>query len=106
MLECQWKYMVGTILNVAGILSGATAGLIRKQGISQANESFLKLFLGVFTIFFGLRLTWNSLNGTFTQILRQLFIVILSLVLGKICGRLLHLQKFSNRLGAGARTAI
>ncbi len=98
--------MVGTILNVAGILAGVAVGLVRKRGITPANESFLKVTIGAFTVFYGLRLTWLSTNGSFLQILRQMLIVILALMLGKLCGRLLRLQKLSNRLGAGAREAI
>ncbi len=98
--------MVGTIINVAGILAGAIAGLIRKKGISAANEAFLKLAIGAFTIFYGLRLTWISINGSFLQVLRQVLIMIVALMLGKICGRLMRLQKTSNRLGASARTSI
>ena len=98
--------MVGTIINVAGILAGAMAGLFRKKGISAANEAFLKLAIGAFTIFYGLRLTWLSINGSFLQVLRQVLIMIVALMLGKICGRLMRLQKTSNRLGASARASI
>ena len=99
----QSHSMVGTILNVLGIVAGAMAGLARKRGLSSANEAFFKVTLGAFIVFYGLRLTWLSLNGTFSQILSQLLIVIVAMMLGKICGRLLGLQKFSNRLGSSAR---
>jgi uncharacterized membrane protein YqgA involved in biofilm formation len=98
--------MVGTLINVAGILAGATAGLIRKKGISPSYEAFLKVAIATFTIFYGLRLTWVSINGSFLQVLRQILIVIVALMLGKICGRLMRLQKFSNRLGGNARSAM
>jgi len=60
----------------------------------------------VFTVFFGLRLTWLSVNGPFLQILKQLAIAMLAVMLGKLAGRLLHFQKASNRLGQFARTAM
>jgi uncharacterized membrane protein YqgA involved in biofilm formation len=95
--------MIGTLLNVAGIVAGGLAGLRRKQPLSPANESLFKVLLGAFTVFYGLRLTWVSLNGTILQIAKQLLVVILSLMLGKMLGRLLRLQKASNRLGRVAR---
>ena len=98
--------MIGTALNVAGILIGGVAGLVRRKPLSPANESFFKVALGVFTVFYGLRLTWLSVNGTFLQILKQLLIAVLALMLGKLTGRLLRLQKMSNRLGRAARERI
>jgi uncharacterized membrane protein YqgA involved in biofilm formation len=95
--------MIGTALNMAGILIGGLAGLTRRKPLSPVNESFFKVALGVFTVFYGLRLTWISLNGTFLQILKQLLIAVLALMLGKVAGRLLHLQQMSNRLGRQAR---
>ena len=98
--------MIGTILNVAGIVIGGILGLAMKRPLSAANQSFFKVALGAFTVFYGLRLTWLSLNGTFLQMLRQLGVVLLALILGKLTGRLLHLQKASNRLGQFARVNI
>lgn len=98
--------MIGTALNVAGILLGGAIGLARRKPFSPARESFFKVALGVFAIFYGLRLTWTSLNGSLWQILRQLLIVVLALMLGKLTGRLLRLQKMSNRVGKKARESI
>ena len=98
--------MIGTALNVVGILIGGFAGLARRKPLSPVNESFFKVGLGVFTVFYGLRLTWMSLNGTFLQILKQLLITVFALMLGKMVGRLLRLQKMSNRLGRDARQRI
>ena len=93
--------MTGTILNAAGIVIGAGAGLLRKTPLSPATQLFLQRALGVATVFFGLRLTWISLSGSgsILRILGLLGIVLLALVLGRLTGRLLHLQKMSNRLG-------
>jgi uncharacterized protein len=98
--------MIGTVLNVAGILIGGIVGLARRKPLSPAHESFFKVGLGVFTVFYGLRLTWMSLNGSFVQILKQLLIAVLALMLGKLTGRLLRLQKVSNHLGREARERI
>ena len=85
--------MIGTALNVAGILIGGVTGLVRRKPLSPAHESFVKVALGAFTVFYGLRLTWISLNGSFLQILKQLLIAVIALMLGKMTGRLLRLQK-------------
>ncbi len=98
--------MIGTALNVAGILIGGGVGLVRRKSLPPAREAFIKVALGAFTVFYGLRLTWISLNGSFWQILKQLLIAVIALMLGKMTGRLLGLQKMSNRLGRDARERI
>ena len=95
--------MLGTILNVAGILIGGLAGLSRRRALSPAAESNLRVILGVFTVYYGLRLTWLSVGGSFGQVLKQVFIAVLALSLGKLAGRLLRLQAMSNHLGRRAR---
>lgn len=91
--------MLGTILNVAAIVAGGLAGLIIKKQPSAATQSFLKAVLGAFTVFFGLRLVVLSMGSSFGHVLKQLGIVLLSLSLGNLLGKLLHLQKASNRIG-------
>jgi hypothetical protein len=98
--------VLGTILNVAAIVIGGIAGLIIKKQPSAATQSFLKVALGALTVYFGLRLTWLSLSGPFGQILKQLGIVLLSLSLGNLAGKLLRLQKASNRIGQLTRNRM
>src|SRR5262245_59865162 len=98
--------MIGTILNVAGILVGGFVGIVRSKVLPQATESYLRVVLAAFTVFYGLRLTWLSLNGSFAQILKQLVILIFALSLGKLTGQLLGLQAISNRLGHQAHEQI
>jgi uncharacterized membrane protein YqgA involved in biofilm formation len=57
------------------------------------------VILGALAVFFGLRLTWLSLNGSFGHVLKQILIVLLSLSFGSLTGKLLRLQKASNRIG-------
>jgi uncharacterized membrane protein YqgA involved in biofilm formation len=97
--------MTGSILNSAGIIIGALAGLSGKR-LSTANQSFLKTALGAFTAFVGLRLVWQGLNGSFGQMGGQILIALAALVIGRPVGRLLGLQKISNRLGQFARLRI
>lgn len=98
--------MLGTILNAIGILIGGLLGLILKRSPSAVHQSTLKVLLGAFTVFFGLRLSWKSVNGSFSQVLRQLSIVVLALILGKLTGRLLGLQSLSNRAGQFAKARM
>lgn len=98
--------LFGTLLNVAGILIGGIVGLVRRKPLSIAQESWFKIAIGAFTVFYGLRLTWSSLGGSFWQVVKQLIITVVALMLGKITGRLLHFQKASNRLGQWAKEMI
>ena len=98
--------MTGAILNMAGIVTGGILGLLRRTPLAPQTQAFFKLALGVFTIFYGLRLAWLSVNGSFPQILKQIAIACLAVMLGKLTGRLLHLQKASNRAGQMARQLI
>jgi uncharacterized protein len=98
--------MIGAALNTVGILLGGLVGLMGWKPLSAAREAYVKAALGAFTVFYGLRLTWMSLNGSFPQIFKQLLIAVLSLMLGRVTGRLLRLQRMSNRLGRDARQRI
>jgi uncharacterized protein len=97
--ECFSQAVLGTILNVAAILAGGLAGLMIKKQPSAAAQSYFKAILGALTVFFGLRLTWLSFSGSLGHMLKQLGIVLLSLSLGNVAGKLLHLQKASNHIG-------
>ena len=94
---------IGTVLNAAGIVLGGVLGLMVRRPMSPANQIFFKVVLGAATVFFGLRLTWLSVHGPFPQMLKQVMIVLLAMMLGRFTGRLLRLQKTSNRLGQFAR---
>jgi uncharacterized membrane protein YqgA involved in biofilm formation len=98
--------MIGPILNVAGILAGGVAGLARRKPLSPASESYFRVLLAAFTVFYGLRLTCLSLGGSVAHVSRQVLIVLLALVLGRATGKLLRLQTMSNSLGQGARARI
>src|SRR2546423_101397 len=95
--------MIGTVLNVAGILLGGILGLTLSKQLSPAVQVAVKNLLGVFTVYVGLKMTWMTLGGGVGMIARQLAIIVLSLMLGRITGRLLHLQKALNRLGQYAK---
>lgn len=99
--------MIGTLFNVIGIVVGGVIGLRRKAPPSPSTDATFKVLLGAFTVFYGLRLTWTSINGPPLEILKQLGLTIGAMILGKLAGQTLGLQSFSNRLGrkAGERIA-
>ena len=98
--------MLGTLLNVGGILVGSAIGLSGRHGLSAQRESFFKITLAVFAAYCGLRLVWQGLGGTPGHVLKQILLLMLALIIGNIAGRLLHLQQLSNRVGQNAREQI
>ena len=94
---------IGTILNAAGILIGGILGLLLRRQLSLPTQVAIKNGLGVLVIFVGLKTTWDNLGGGGWLILKQVTIVVLALTLGRLTGRLLHLQKGLNRLGRHAK---
>ncbi|HEY2329848.1 MAG TPA: DUF554 family protein, partial [Verrucomicrobiae bacterium] len=99
--------MTGAFLNAIGILLGALFGLAQRAPLSLRTQDYFRRALGAFTVFFGLRLVWLGDNGTFGSCVKQIFIALLAVLFGNWLGRLLRLQKISNRLGrfAGNRIA-
>jgi uncharacterized protein len=95
--------MIGTIVNAGAIITGGTVGLFRPNVISPARQVVLKQLLGALSVYVGLSLVWNGLNGTFSQALRQFLIVLAAMILGKLTGRLMHLQSTMNGLGQYAK---
>src|SRR5436190_472273 len=98
--------MTGPILNAFGIIIGGLLGLTKKGNLSPENQNLFRVLIGAATVYFGLRLTWISLSGSFLQITKQMAIVIVSMMLGRQLGKWLHLQHTSNLLGQFARKQI
>ena len=92
--------MVGTIINAAGILIGGIVGLTATKQPSMEYQRAVKGLMGILITYVGLKMTFfDSLNGSIGHRFKQLFIVLLALILGKIIGQSLHLQKGVNKLG-------
>jgi uncharacterized membrane protein YqgA involved in biofilm formation len=98
--------MTGAFLNALGILLGSLYGLAARKLPALRTEVFFRSALGAFTVFFGLRLVWLSLNGTFLACAKQFFLAALAVVIGNWIGKILRLQKISNRLGRHAANII
>ena len=98
--------MIGAIINSAGIVAGGLWALTVKKPLSGPYQLAVKVVLGVFTVWFGLQLTWRSLNGSAGQVLKELCLVLLAMALGKLAGRVLRLQALSNSIGQYATRAM
>ena len=98
--------MTGAFLNALGILLGGLFGLALRRPLSVRVQLFARSALGVLMVFFGLRLIWSGLNGTFLSALKQILIALLAVVAGNLLGKLLGLQRMSNRLGRYAGKII
>jgi uncharacterized protein len=97
---------IGAFLNATGILLGALFGLAWRKPISGRTQLFFRNALGTTTVFFGLRLVWLNVNGTFLSCAKQIFLALMALILGNLLGKLLALQKISNRFGRFAGNLI
>ena len=98
--------VTGTILNAIGIILGGLLALSLRRQPTATTQLALKAFLGMATVFVGLRLTWMSLGGGFWSVGKQLLIVVLALTLGRLMGQLLGLQKAANKLGQYAKEKV
>jgi len=98
--------VTGAFLNAFGILFGAIFGLALRNPPSVHAQNLFRQLLGAATIFFGLRLVWLNVNGTLLSCSRQIFIALLAVVLGNLAGKILELQKISNRFGRFAGNLI
>jgi hypothetical protein len=98
--------MIGAFLNALGILAGALFGLTATQPLSARAQNFFKAALGLLTLCYGIRLVVENLHGNFPAAMKQLLLGTLAVVLGGWCGKLLRLQKLSNRIGHHAAVLL
>lgn len=93
------NYFIGPLLNGAVIIIAVVIALTTRKTISARHQGNLRVILGACIVWFGLKLTWSSLSGSFGFWMKQLATVLLAMAIGKIIGRILRLQKFSNSIG-------
>jgi len=98
--------VLGTILNIFGILVGGIVGLCWPRPMTPEFQSRLKVFLAAAAVWVGFSTLWRAVNGSFRQVLGQLGILLIALILGPLVGRLLRLQKNFSRLGAFAENEL
>ena len=91
--------LLGTCLNGMGILVGGVAGRVMRRPLDPSTQGNLRTGLGIILVFAGLHLTWSHFGGGFLTVLKQFGIVMISMSLGNLIGKITRLQKTSNRLG-------
>ena len=96
----------GALINAIGILLGAFIGLTWQKPPSLRTQLLFRNAIGAFTVFLGLRLIYNSIDGTFWVCIKEVAIMLLSVIFGFWTGKLFRFQKFSNYLGRLAGSAI
>lgn len=102
--------MLGTYINVGGILLGGILGYALRRQFAPTIQVALKGLLGILVVFTGLAVCWQGLSGgpgTVSHFFKFLLIAVLAMMLGKLTGKLLRLQKGLNKLGqfAGQKVA-
>ena len=100
------NYLIGPLLNGAAIIIAVVIASATKKNIPAQQQGNLRVILGACIVWFGLKLTWSSLSGSFGFWLKQFATVMLAMVLGKIIGRILRLQKLSNSIGRFANAKM
>ena len=98
--------MFGALINGLGILFGALFGLGRQAPLSLRTQHFFKSALAACTALYGLRLVLENLSGSFGNCVKQLALALLAVVLGQLLGKILALQKISNRCGRYAANLL
>lgn len=96
--------MIGTLLNVGGIVVGGIVGLIFGNRIRPSVQSRVRLGLAGLIVYAGLSMVWDGLHGGLVHNLRQIGIGLLALVLGNLTGRHMRLQRRIDAVGRWAAT--
>jgi uncharacterized membrane protein YqgA involved in biofilm formation len=99
--------MLGTLLNAAAVLVGGIAGLVSKADIPPRRQLLLKLLIGLALVWFGLKIAFGAMTSGDWRYFAKLFLVLLvSMTLGKLLGRLARIQEGMNRLGQLAKAKL
>src|ERR1043165_4917829 len=92
--------LLGTLLNTVGVLLGGVIGLTWRRPMEERTQVALKNVLGVLIVVGGLGTSWSGMaGGGAGKFFKVLVIAILAMMLGRLTGRLLRLQRGLNRLG-------
>ena len=99
---------LGTIINVAAILIGATAGIVIKGGLSKRFEDTITSAIGLCTMFIGISgavagMLEVSAAGLETQ---DTMVMIISLIAGALIGEWIDIEKRLEAVGEWCRSKI
>jgi uncharacterized membrane protein YqgA involved in biofilm formation len=82
--------MVGTVVNTALVIVGGLTGILLRKGIPENIKKMIVTALGLFTCILGGKMGFE---------MQPPLIVVLSVVLGGICGEVLHIEQFLEGIG-------
>lgn len=99
---------LGTIINVAAILVGATAGILIKGGLSKRFEDTVTSAIGLCTIFIGISGAVSGMlkvagTGLETQ---DTMVMIISLIVGALIGEWIDVEKRLETVGEWCKSKI
>ncbi len=89
--------MIGTLVNVAAVISGTAIGLILKSRLPEKLVKTVFQALGLFTLVIGFIMALK---------VNSMLIIVFSLVLGAIVGELIDLEMYADRAGARLKKRI
>lgn len=98
--------MLGSVINGAFILLAGLAVGLRLPEIPGAIQRRIQVLLGVLTLGLGFHVIWRGMNGSASQVLQQMLVLLLAWVLGKFSGQAIGLQRSLNGLGGFARERL
>ena len=98
--------MIGSLINAGCILLAGVAVWARVPAIPLAAQRRLQALVAILTMGLGFHVVWQSLHGSFGQVVRQLLILAVAVVLGRLTGQGLGVQARLNRLGQFARERL
>ena len=99
--------MIGTLINTGAVLVGSGCGLAFSKTLRPHIEVYLRRALGALVIYVGFSTTARSLGKTgFSNIPKEVGIVLLALILGNAIGMLLRLQEGMNKIGQYAKQML
>jgi uncharacterized membrane protein YqgA involved in biofilm formation len=82
--------MIGTIVNTILVIAGSLLGLLLRKGIPENISRMIMVGLGLFTCVLGVKMGIE---------MERPLVVVLSLILGGVCGELLHIEEFLEGIG-------
>jgi hypothetical protein len=101
--------VIGTLINVAGVIAGGIAGGVTRRNLSPESQQQARLVMTALTVLIAASLVWKGLQPPWHQALKQITIAALALSLGSFLGHALGLQRQLNRLlrwAAGSDTPV
>ena len=89
--------MIGTVANTVLVIIGSLFGLLLKKGIPENIKKIIMVGLGLFTCVLGVKMGFA---------MQRPLIVVLSLVLGGVCGELLRIEDFLESIGETIKSLV